>query len=166
MLQSQASKWNCLFGSDFSNLFIYFCLRRVFLGVQAFVAALGLSLAGVSRGNSLVVVCGHCSGFFCGRVQAPGRVRFSSSSTCIRSVVAVHRLSCPLACRISLDQGSNQTHVPRVGRQTPDHRGSPKLSELEFQPFHSLTRSPLASYLMVLHFGFLTYKMGIERKTS
>lgn len=165
MLQRQASKLNCLVRTFLTYSFIFVCAESSLVH-RLSVAALGLSLAGVSRRSSLVVVRGHCSGFFCGRVQAPGRVRFSSGSTCIRSVVAVHRLSCPLACRISLDQGSNQTHVPRLDRQTPDHWGSPKLSELEFQPFHSLTSSPLASYLMVLHFGFLIYKMGIETKTS
>ena len=94
---------------DFLNLFIHFCLRWVSIGVQAFRCR---AQAFPSCGEpGLLSRCGvwtsHCSGFFSCRAQALGCVDFGSCSTCVRSVFAVHRLSCPLACRIFLDQGSN-----------------------------------------------------------
>ena len=64
-----------------------------------FVAVCVLSLVKTSSGCSLVMMlawASHCSNFSCCRAKALGHVG---------SVVATHRLSCPIACGIFLDQG-------------------------------------------------------------
>ena len=60
----------------------------------------GLSLAGVSRGSSLVAARGFL--FVGASLVAEHRLQGVQAS-----VAVVHRLTCPEACRIFLDQGSN-----------------------------------------------------------
>ena len=64
--------------------------------------------------QGLLYSCGtwasYCSGLFHFRTGALGHGG---------SVAVAHRLNCPKACRIFLDQGSN--HVPCIGRQFPNH---------------------------------------------
>ena len=79
--------------SLFFKTFIYFWLSWVF------VAALRFPLVVASGGySSCGVRASHCSGFSCCRARALGMQA---------SVVVAHGLSCPEACAISLDQGSN-----------------------------------------------------------
>ena len=65
--------------------FIFVCAESS-LVYRLFVAALRLSLVVVSGGCSLAMWASRC------RAQAPGQVGFSSCSTCIHSVAAVHGL--------------------------------------------------------------------------
>ena len=59
----------------------------------------------------------HCSGFSCCKAWAPG---------CVGSVVVAHRLSCPVACGIFLEQGSNPCPLHWQADAKPlDHQGSP-----------------------------------------
>ena len=58
----------------------------------------------------------------------------SMGSRVLASVVVQHGFSCPVACGVFLDQGSNQ--CPLTGRQTPKYwtiRGTPKLSIIVFK---------------------------------
>ena len=58
----------------------------------------------------------------------------SMGSRVLASVVVQHRFSCPVACGVFLDQGSN--HCPLIGRQTPKYwtiREIPKLSIIVFK---------------------------------
>ena len=123
----RARLWNwvvCLFLIFLTYSFIFVCAESP-LVCRLSVAGLRLSLVVVSRGCSLVVVCGL-------PIAVASLVAEHRLWAVWTSVVTAHRLSCPLACRISLDQGSNQTYDPCISRQIPDHRASPKLSKLEF----------------------------------
>ena len=101
-----------LFTPNFSyiNVFTYlFCV---------FVAVHGLSLVAVFGGYSLVGGAGdsHCGGFSCCGVRALGAWA---------SVVAVHGLSCPAACGIFPDHGSNPcpkpVSLPSIDRLVLNH---------------------------------------------
>ena len=68
----------------------------------------------------------HCGVFSCCRAQALGHVGL---------VVAVHRLSCSLACGIFLEQGSNLCPLLQQADSCPlHHQGSPVHSFLDSFP--------------------------------
>ena len=68
--------------------------------------------------SSCPVQTSPCSGFSCWGAQAVGTRA---------SVAVARRFSCPVACVIFLDQGSNLHCIPFIGRQilNLDHQGSP-----------------------------------------
>ena len=88
------------------------CARTMCLFfIYIFFAALGLHCCMQtfsSRGepgllSSYGVWASHCGGFYCCKAQALG---------VWASVVVAHRLSCPMACGIFLDQGLNLCPLP------------------------------------------------------
>ena len=96
------------------------------------VAALRLSPAVVSRGCSLGVVCGLL-------IAVASLVAEHRLWAVWTSVAAARAFVQYLQCTglVALwHAGSSwtrdQTYDPCIGRQIPDHRGSPKLSKLEF----------------------------------
>ena len=100
-----------------SLLFFKFC---VFLAVPGLHCCSRLPLAAVS-GASLPwrVQAAHCGGFSCVAHRALGfcscRVQILKRCT----VGVVRGLSCPVACKILLDQ--DQTCLPCIGRRTLNH---------------------------------------------
>ena len=99
--------------------FVYFWLCWVFF------AACGLSLAVASRGYFLVAV-GRLliAGFSCFGVWAPGLAGFSICG--YQALELWHRLSCSMACRIFLDQGSSSHLLRWQADSSPlSHQRSP-----------------------------------------
>ena len=84
----------------------YFCygLKKKKKFIYLFLITHRLSLVAVSRGYSLGARASHCRGFSCCRAWALGHTG---------SAVAVLGLSCPEACGIFLDQGSNLSPLRR-----------------------------------------------------
>ena len=73
--------------------------------------------------SSCRVWASHCGGFSCCRLQA---------LECLGSVVVAHGFSCPLACGIFPDQGSNLCPLhQQVDSQLLDHQGSPVFTILK-----------------------------------
>ena len=72
--------------------------------IYLFLITHRLSLVAVSQGYSLGAWASHCRGFSCCRAWALGHTG---------SAVAVLGLSCPEACGIFLDQGSNLSPLHR-----------------------------------------------------
>ena len=85
------------------NFYLFFWLHWVF------IAAYGLSLVVLSGGYALVSVLGLL-------VAVASRCRAGALGHG-GSVAVVHRLTCPVACGIFLDQGS----IPCIGRRILNH---------------------------------------------
>ena len=101
----------CLF-LIYLSLFIYFWLCWVFVSVR------GLSLVAASGDHS----SSWCTGLSLSR---PLLLR-STGSRCSGSVVVAHRPSCPAACGIFPDQGSNPCPLHwQADSQPLCHQGSP-----------------------------------------
>ena len=109
----------------------------VYLFIYSFLAVLGLccytwAFSGCSKWGLLSsrgARASHCGGVSCCGAQAPGH---------IGSVVAAHRLSCPVACETFPDQGSNPCPLHwQVDSSPVSHQGSPGLS------FENPSRKPL-----------------------
>ena len=94
----------------FIEILIYFKFNFLFL------AALGLHCCAWAFSS-----CGkwasHCGGFSCCRAWTPGA---------LASAAVAHRLSCPVACGIFPDQGSNPCPLNWQADSYPlGHQGSP-----------------------------------------
>ena len=107
------SSWGCKESDMIEQL-----KNSKFLAVLVFTVRSRLSLVVVSRGCSLATVCGPLiADFSCCGAQALSHVG---------SVVLEHRLSCPVACEIIRDQGSNLCPPHwHADYQPLDHQGSP-----------------------------------------
>ena len=80
-------------------------------------------------GLSLRAPASHCSGFSCCEAWALG---------CVGSAVAVHWLSCSVACAVFPDEDLNLCPLNWQGDSLPlDHQGSPEL--LFFYQFYIVT---------------------------
>ena len=91
--------------------FIYFWLCWVFVAVQPFSSWSEQGLLS-SRG----AWASHCGGFSCCRIQVLGTPA---------SLVVAHKHSCPMACGIFPDQGSNWCPLHWQADSLPlDHQGS------------------------------------------
>ena len=98
-------------------LFIYFWLCWVFVCVR------GLSVVAASGGHS----SSRCTGLSLSR---PLLLR-STGSRCAGSVVVAHGPSCPMACGIFLDQGSNPSCLHwQADSQPLHHKGSPHIVKI------------------------------------
>ena len=117
----------------------------------------GLSLVPVSTGCSLVVMlwASHCDGFSCCGAQTLG---------CVGSAAVAHRLSCPGACRIFLDQGSNPCLLHQQADSLPlSHQGSPqcifffKLTFVQIET--SVWMSSYFNFISLLDVSSSTYRL-------
>ena len=95
---SKLKKSDSHYPLQLSSSFIYsFILILAVLGLSCHAQAFS-SFSEWGQLSNCCARASHCNGFYCCRTQALG---------CLGSVVVVHGLSCPVACRIFLDQGSN-----------------------------------------------------------
>ena len=127
------SQVTCLFSKDREVLsqgppydFIFHLILIVYLSIL-FLAGLGLHCC-IQAFSSCGMWVPHCGGFSCCRAQAvgseasvvPAPILYSRGS-----VFMVHRLSCPVACGIFLDQGLNLGFLHWQMNSKPlDHQGS------------------------------------------
>ena len=90
------------------------------------VVVAGCGLSGVmSRGSSLLR-CSGCSLLWLLLLQSTGSRRWASITAALGSSTVAHRISCSVACRIFLNQGSNPRSLPWQGNSYPlYHQGSP-----------------------------------------
>ena len=125
----------------FFKLFFYFWLHWVFIDVQAFSSCNEQGLL-----SSCSTRASHCNGFCCCRACVLGRAG---------SVVVAHRLSCPMACEIFLDQGSKSWPLRwQVGSLSLCHLGS--LSNCSA----SIKRKPFPSPVLWLSCRYSLYRLG------
>ena len=133
-LSALLPSFSCL---PLSLFFLFLLLKNcLFLAGPGLHCCLGFSLVVVSRGSSLVLVCGllitvasFVSEHGLWGVQASGLAAASLWST--GSIVAARRLSRSAACGVFPDQGSSSYLLQWQGDSLPlNHWGSPSLPPL------------------------------------
>ena len=106
---AQLNTMAVLKGGTFLNVFLFRNFIYLSLSVLVFVAAQASLVAERRLLSSCSARACHCGGFSCGAqaLGCAGSVVSAPRVWGVGSVVVAHGLSCPAACGIFRDQGSN-----------------------------------------------------------